>query len=228
MYPTPPSSTPDVRYCPPEDEDADPVHVDAHLLVIDKPAGLLSVPGRGEGRHDCAASRARRRFPEAMIVHRLDMATSGLLVLARGAEMHRRLSALFEGREVDKLYTAVVHGIVARDEGEVDLPLITDWPRRPMQMVCHRTGKASLTHFKVLARDEAANTTRVALVPVTGRSHQLRVHMLSLGHPIVGDPLYGDRALQDRQPRLMLHATRIALPHPGTGQLLSLHSAVPF
>ena len=223
-----PSATPDVRYCPPQDGGPEIVHLDAHLMVVDKPAGLLSVPGRGEGREDCVASRMQRRFPEALIVHRLDMATSGLLVLARGPGMHRRLSALFHEREVEKAYTAVVHGLVTEDEGEVDLPLITDWPRRPMQMVCHLRGKASLTRFRVLARDEEAGCTRMALEPVTGRSHQLRVHMLALGHPIVGDPLYGDAAVQAAHPRLMLHACSLTLPHPGTGQMLTWHSAPPF
>jgi tRNA pseudouridine32 synthase/23S rRNA pseudouridine746 synthase len=228
MSSSPPSATPDVSYLPPEDTDLKLVHIDEHLLVVDKPAGLLSVPGRGEERADCMMSRVQKRYPEAMIVHRLDMATSGLLVLARGPEMHRRLSALFHGREVDKQYTAVIHGLLATEEGEVDLPLITDWPRRPMQMVCHREGKASLTYFRVLSRDETLPSTRVELEPVTGRTHQLRVHMLSLGHPIVGDPLYGDQALQASHPRLMLHACRLALPHPGTGQRLSVSSTAPF
>jgi tRNA pseudouridine32 synthase/23S rRNA pseudouridine746 synthase len=228
MSASPPSATPDVRYCPPEDLALDIVHLDEHLIVIDKPAGLLSVPGRGDGREDCAVSRVQRRHPEALIVHRLDMATSGLLVFARGPDMHRRLSALFHEREVEKYYTAIVHGLLEVDEGEVDLPLITDWPRRPMQRVCHRDGKASLTYFRVLSRNEPLGSTRVALSPVTGRSHQLRVHMLALGHPIVGDPLYGDRAMQALHDRLMLHATRIELPHPGTGKTLSLCSAVPF
>lgn len=228
MSSSPPSATPEVRYSPPQDVALDIVHLDEHLIVIDKPAGLLSVPGRGDGREDCAVSRVRLRHPEALIVHRLDMATSGLLAFARGPDMHRRMSALFHEREVEKYYTAIVHGLLATDEGQVDLPLITDWPRRPMQMVCHREGKASLTYFRVLARDEAQGTTRVALAPVTGRSHQLRVHMLALGHPIVGDPLYGERAMQVPHARLMLHATRIELPHPGTGQTLSLRSAAPF
>ncbi len=228
LPPSPPSTTPEVAYTPPEDAGLAIVHLDEHLLVVDKPAGLLTVPGRGEGRADCLVSRVQRRYPDALVVHRLDMATSGLVVLARGATMQRRLSALFQGREVNKVYTAIVHGLIEPDEGQVDLPLITDWPRRPMQMVCHRQGKAALTHFKVLTRDAQQGWTRVALAPVTGRSHQLRVHMLALGHPIVGDPLYGDRVAQQAHPRLMLHASRLMLPHPGTGQWLSTDSAVPF
>lgn len=225
---TPPSATPDVHYSPPEDTALDIIHLDDHLLVVNKPAGLLTVPGRGEGRADCLVSRVQRRYPEALVVHRLDMATSGLVVLARGAVMQGRLSVLFQEREVEKQYTAIVHGLLMPDEGEVDLPLTTDWPRRPMQMVSHQHGKASLTYFKVLSRDERLHCTRVALAPVTGRSHQLRVHMLALGHPIVGDPLYGERAMQEHYPRLMLHASRLALPHPGTGEMLSWSSVAPF
>lgn len=228
MSSSPPSSTPDVRYCPPPDAGPAIVHLDEHLLVVDKPAGLLSVPGRGPERADCMVGRVQLRLPEALAVHRLDMATSGLLVLARGPVMQRRLSALFQEREVDKRYTALVHGLLTPDAGEIDLPLTTDWPRRPMQRVCHRRGKAALTRFSVLSRDAQGRWTRVALEPVTGRSHQLRVHMLALGHPIVGDPLYGDRALHEGHARLMLHASEIALPHPGTGRLLALHSPVPF
>jgi tRNA pseudouridine32 synthase/23S rRNA pseudouridine746 synthase len=226
--PSSPSDTPDVAYAPPEDTGLAIVHLDEHLLVVDKPAGLLTVPGRGQGREDCLVSRVQLRYPDALVVHRLDMATSGLVVLARGNTMQRRLSALFQEREVNKVYTAIVHGLIDADEGEVDLPLITDWPRRPMQMVCHRQGKASLTHFKVLAREAGKACTRVALAPVTGRSHQLRVHMLALGHAIVGDPLYGEREMQSPHPRLMLHASRLTLPHPGTGAVLSTSSVVPF
>lgn len=223
-----PSDTPDVLYSPPPDTGLDIVHQDRGMVVINKPAGLLSVPGRGEGRLDCALSRVQQRFPEALIVHRLDMATSGLLVLARGMAMQSRLSVLFQYREVEKQYVAVVHGLVERDEGEVDLPLITDWPRRPMQKVCHAQGKASLTHYKVLSRDDTLVQTRIALAPVTGRSHQLRVHMLALGHAIVGDPLYGDQVLQGQFPRLMLHACKLSLPHPETGQALHLDCPSPF
>ncbi|MGC4061474.1 MAG: RluA family pseudouridine synthase [Aquabacterium sp.] len=220
MSKSPPSATPDVVYSPPPDTGLDIVHLDAHLIVVNKPSGLLSVPGRGDGRDDCLISRAQQRFPDAMIVHRLDMATSGLLVLARGQEMQSRLSQLFQHREVDKRYVAIVHGLMQADAGEIDLPLITDWPNRPMQRVCHEHGKASQTRFAVLARDAQLGQTRVELEPVTGRSHQLRVHMLSLGHVIVGDPLYGDQAMQSRYPRLMLHASQLTLPHPMTGERL--------
>lgn len=223
-----PSATPDVVYEPPADLGLDLVHADEAMVVVSKPVGLLSVPGRGEGRQDCLASRVQLRYPDALIVHRLDMATSGLLVLGRGAEMQRVLSGHFQARRVHKRYVALLHGLTEADEGEVNLPLITDWPNRPMQMVCQVRGKPSLTHYTVIGRDEVARFTRVMLEPVTGRSHQLRVHMLALGHAIVGDPLYGDQAVQAVFPRLMLHACQLDLPHPATGQPLSLHSPPPF
>jgi len=223
-----PSFTPDVIYCPPPDQGLDLVFLDEAMLVLNKPAGLLSVPGRGEGREDCMISRAARRYDDAMIVHRLDMATSGMLVLARGQAMQRALSMLFQDRHVSKRYVALVHGLLVSDAGEVALPLITDWPNRPMQMVCHERGKPSLTRYRVLSRDAILNQTRVELEPVTGRSHQLRVHMLALGHPIVGDPLYGDQVVQAAWPRLMLHASRLTLPHPVSRVEQVFESAAPF
>jgi tRNA pseudouridine32 synthase/23S rRNA pseudouridine746 synthase len=212
---SPPSLTPEVVYQPPPDTGLELLHEDAQVLVVNKPAGLLSVPGRGDDRQDCLIHRVQRCFPEAQTVHRLDMATSGLVMLARGDESQRTLSALFRGRQVEKQYVALVHGLVAPDEGEIDLPLVTDWPRRPMQKVCHDTGKPSLTRFKVLSRDPVHGRTRVALEPVTGRTHQLRVHLLAIGHPIVGDPLYGPDAFAQggRQGgRLCLHAERLSWP----------------
>lgn len=223
-----PSFTPDVIYCPPPDSGLDVVFADEALLVLNKPAGLLSVPGRGDARQDCLLSRAARHYGDAMIVHRLDMATSGLMALARGAAMQRAVSMLFQDRLVDKRYVALVHGLLAQDDGEVDLPLITDWPNRPMQMVCRQRGKPSLTRYRVLSRDPGLRQTRVELEPVTGRSHQLRVHMLALGHPIVGDPLYGDQALQSAWPRLMLHACELALPHPVSQVVHRFERAAPF
>lgn len=204
------------------------VFQDNCLLVFNKPSGLLSVPGRGADRADCMVSRVRRCFADAQIVHRLDMATSGLLVLGRGEAMQRHLSILFQDRQVSKRYVALLHGLLVPDEGVVDLPLITDWPNRPMQMVCHERGKPSLTRYRVLHRDAARAQTRVELEPVTGRSHQLRVHMLALGHPIVGDPLYGEQDMQAAWPRLMLHASRLSLPHPVSGEPLAFDSAAPF
>lgn len=199
-----------------------PVHEDPYLLVLDKPAGLLCVPGRGEDKQDCLSARAMRQWPDALIVHRLDMATSGLVVMARGIEMQRALSAGFAERRVHKRYEAVVDGEMPlrEDWSVIDAPLMADWPRRPLQKI-DPEGKPSLTRWKtisVLAGEPAS--THVLLEPLTGRSHQLRVHLLSIGHPILGDALYGDAALQSRAPRLMLHASELGFVHPVTGQEL--------
>ena len=214
-------------YSPPPDNGLPVIFADDSIIVVDKPAGLLSVPGRGEGMDDCLAARVQARFSDALTVHRLDMSTSGLLVLARGAEMHRLLSRFFRERRIAKRYIAVVHGLMADDSGEVELPLICDWPNRPRQKVDFEIGKPSLTRFRVVSRDPAANTTRVELEPVTGRSHQLRVHMASLGHPILGDDLYGGEAtaLADR---LLLHAMDLGLFHPLTAAAIQFHSDAPF
>lgn len=185
-------------------------------LLVNKPGGLLSVPGRGEDKQDCVIHRAQAQFPEALVVHRLDMATSGLLMLARGPEWQRRLSLDFAERRVHKRYIAVVQGELAVEpEWQlVDLPLISDWPRRPRQKVCRDSGKPSQTRYRVLGRELHAGRvcSRVELEPITGRSHQLRVHMLALGHPIVGDALY---APEHPAPRLLLHASHLSLPERG-------------
>lgn len=203
------------------------MHVDAALVVIDKPAGLLSVPGRGADKADCAAARVQALYGDAQIVHRLDMATSGLLLMARGAAMQRVLSAVFQDRAVVKRYEAIVSGWVACDSGEIDLPVMADWPQRPRQKVDRLHGKPSLTRYRVLQRDPVSGTTRLELQPVTGRTHQLRVHLQAIGHPIVGDSLYAppDAASPGR---LQLHASTLQLQHPTTGQPLTLSSAVPF
>lgn len=204
---------------------ADPViHADEALVVADKPAGLLAVPGRGEAGLVNLASQLGQRFADVQIVHRLDMATSGLIVFARGADVQRRLSAAFAERRVHKRYVAVVEGEVADDEGAIDAPLVADWPHRPLQKVCGMTGKPSLTHWRVLAR--GAGWTRLSLVPVTGRSHQLRVHLRHIGHPIRGDGLYG--ALPERGPRLLLHAEALGFLHPLTAVPADFSSACPF
>jgi tRNA pseudouridine32 synthase / 23S rRNA pseudouridine746 synthase len=218
----------EVIYTPPPDEGLDLIHVDEALIVVNKPEGLLSVPGRGEDRQDCMVHRVQRRFPEALTVHRLDMATSGLLVFARGEAMQRALSVLFQDRQVNKRYVAVVKGLLAQDHGEINLPLIADWPNRPRQMVCFERGKPSQTRYAVLTRDLDKGETRVALTPVTGRSHQLRVHMLALGHPMLGDPFYGDADSQARAPRLLLHAEALSLPHPVSGEWVRWVSVPPF
>lgn len=215
-------------YQPPADEGLRVVFSDEHLVVVDKPAGLLSVPGRGERMADCLAARVQHVFSDAMVVHRLDMDTSGLVVMARGADMQRRLSGLFMNRQVDKRYVAVVHGLLAEERGEVDLPLITDWPRRPRQKVDAEQGKPSLTRYEVMIREHALRRTRVALEPVTGRSHQLRVHLMAIGHAIMGDPLYGPDDVRADGSRLLLHACQLAFAHPATGQALNLRSEAPF
>jgi tRNA pseudouridine32 synthase/23S rRNA pseudouridine746 synthase len=203
------------------------LHADPHLLVVDKPAGLPSVPGRPLALQDCAASRARALYDDALTVHRLDMATSGLLLLARGPDMQRALGRLFEHRQVDKRYEAVVAGRPATEEGRIDLPLMADWPRRPRQIVDHQQGKPSLTHWRVLAED-AEGTTRLELQPHTGRSHQLRVHLSAIGHPILGDDLYAPPAVCLASARLLLHATRLVFEHPALGKAVSFHSPAPF
>ena len=215
------------RPSPPSWPPVEIIHADSALVVIDKPAGLLSVPGRGADKADCAVSRVQAQFADALTVHRLDMATSGLLLFARGAEMQRVLSVMFETRDVVKHYEAVVEGIVEQDDGEIDLPLFADWPQRPRQKVDPVHGKPSLTRYRVLHRDPATRTTRLSLQPLTGRTHQLRVHLMAIGHPIAGDTLYSTPEASSSA-RLMLHATRLELRHPATARPLGLTSAVPF
>ncbi len=216
------------------------VYQDAHLIVLDKPADLLSVPGRGPERADCLSARVQALWPDALIVHRLDMATSGLLVMARGIEAQRQLSMAFARRQTHKRYEAVVWGTLhpsdataSADEWQViDRPLIVDWPNRPRSIVCPDTGKPSHTRWRVLRHEQHANTyaplTRVALEPVTGRSHQLRVHLQHIGHPIVGDTLYAPATAQAAAPRLWLHACQLGLAHPATGVWCEWQSPVPF
>jgi tRNA pseudouridine32 synthase/23S rRNA pseudouridine746 synthase len=204
------------------------LHLDEALVVVRKPAGLLSVPGRGPERADCVSARVQAQVHDALIVHRLDMATSGLLLMARGLESQRRLSRLFAERQIAKRYTAVVAGQVSGDAGEVALPLVCDWPNRPRQIVDHTTGKPALTRWQVITRGPHHDTTRLALEPVTGRSHQLRVHLQSIGHPIVGDELYAPEIWQRAANRLLLHACHLAFAHPFTGAALVFDDAVPF
>ncbi len=208
-----------------------PLHfLDDELIVTDKPTLLLSVPGRGPDKQDCLLSRLAAEYGEVHAVHRLDWETSGLMVVARNKAAHRALSRQFQEREVDKQYIAVVYGVVAEGRGEVDLPLICDWPNRPRQKVDWEQGKPSLTRWEVIERE--ADRSRLLLSPVTGRSHQLRVHMLAMGHPILGDPLYAPlhangEALKMAE-RLLLHATRLQFRHPVTNEALAFESPPPF
>ncbi|MFG6449737.1 RluA family pseudouridine synthase [Roseateles sp. BYS180W] len=187
------------------------VHADERLLVLNKPPGLLAVPGRGADKQDCLWHRVLAQYPDALVVHRLDQATSGLLLFARGAQAQRELSACFAQRRVRKHYVAELSGRFAHPgaTGSVDLPLRADWPNRPRQMVDVDAGKPALTHWEVLS--QSCDRTRVKLEPHTGRSHQLRVHMLSLGHPIVGDALYAPPSASSASPRLLLHACALEL-----------------
>lgn len=202
----------------------DPVYLDDFLVVVEKPAGLLAVPGRGADKQDCLSTRLQADLPDTLTVHRLDMATSGLMVFGRGAEMQRALSRLFHERKVEKRYIAAVAGRVVVPAGEINLPLMADWPNRPMQIVNEERGKPSLTRYRALAYVEDTDTTRVELEPVTGRTHQLRVHLAAIGHSIMGDTLYGGR----QAARLMLHACALGFRHPGTGAVLSFSSQPTF
>jgi tRNA pseudouridine32 synthase/23S rRNA pseudouridine746 synthase len=214
-------------YAPPPDSGIDFVYRDEFLLVVNKPPGLLSVPGRGDEKSDSLTTRVKKEFPDALSVHRLDMSTSGLMVLALGKEMHGHLSRLFRERKVSKRYVALVAGRLDPAVGVVDLPLGSDWPNRPRQQVDFARGKSSLTHYRLLAYDADTNTSRVELEPVTGRTHQLRVHMTVIGHPIVGDALYGGAADATAE-GLLLHASVLSITHPFSTESLTLASEAPF
>lgn len=215
----------DSTYSPP-DAPLTILHADHAIVVVDKPSGLLSVPGRGEDLADCLIARLQGVYPEALLVHRLDRDTSGVMVFALTRHAQRHLSAQFEARKTRKIYRARLWGHLTPREGRVDLPLIVDWPNRPRQHVDHVNGKPSVTDWKVIAHDPDG-TTRVRLFPLTGRSHQLRVHMRELGHPILGDDLYAEGPARDF-PRLMLHAETLRFTHPETGKGVSFSAPVPF
>jgi len=204
------------------------VFIDESFLIAEKPADLLCVPGRGEDKQDCLLRRLHANFPEALIVHRLDMATSGLVLLARSKAAQRVLSIQFQQREVEKRYLAMVSGLVRQDSGTINLPLGADWPNRPRQKVDYQRGKAAVTYFRVLKRDRLQGVSTLELSPVTGRTHQLRVHLEALGHPILGDKLYGDEKVSRASDRLLLHACEIGFTHPQTAQRVSFHSQAGF
>ncbi|MDX5382552.1 MAG: RluA family pseudouridine synthase [Rhodobacterales bacterium] len=214
----------DIAYSPPTDP-LTILHEDHEIVVLDKPAGLLSVPGRGPDLADCLITRVQAVFPQALLVHRLDRDTSGVIVFALTPHAQRNLSMQFEEKRTKKTYQARLQGLLEPREGTVDLPLIVDWENRPRQMVCHATGRPAQTDWRVLRYE--GETTRVRLLPRTGRTHQLRVHMLAMGHVILGDSIYATGAALDH-PRLMLHAEELRLNHPETGRGMSFRAPVPF
>ncbi len=212
------------EYTPPDDP-LDFLHDDAELVAVNKPDGLLSVPGKGPHLADCLMSRLLAVYPHALLVHRLDRDTSGVMVFALTPHAQRHLNQQFQTRTARKAYVARLSGRLEPKTGTVDLPLIVDWPNRPRQMVCHDTGKSSTTDWRVLCYEDGA--TRVRLTPQTGRTHQLRVHMQALGHPILGDPLYADGAARDYD-RMMLHAEELRIKHPNSGMSLKFRAKAPF
>ncbi len=201
------------------------LHEDRETLVVNKPSGLLSVPGKTEDLADCLLKRVQVAFPDALLVHRLDRDTSGVMVFGMTAHGQRHLSMQFEKRVVKKVYVARVAGRFVERSGEIDLPLIVDWPNRPLQMVCHKTGRAAFTEWKLLKT--GCQESRLRLMPKTGRSHQLRVHCLAIGHPILGDRLYAPETA-DNYPRMMLHAEELRLNHPESGKGMKFRSKSPF
>ena len=222
--------SPDDHYNPPAQTELPVVYVDDAMLVLNKPAGLLTVPGRGEAKQDCLSKRAQDVYPEALIVHRLDRDTSGLVVMARGIVAQRAINLSFEKRLVDKRYEAVVIGLlpVSEDWQEIDLPLLVDWPNRPKRTVNYAEGQQALTRWRCIGVDTARGCSRVELEPVTGRTHQLRVHMQALGHPMLGDTLYATPEALALSDRLQLHARTLSIPHPVSGQMMEFTAPVPF
>lgn len=212
-------------YAPP-DTPLKILHEDHEIVVAEKPSGLLSVPGRGEDKADCLIARLRAVYPTVLLVHRLDLDTSGVMIFGLTPHAQRFLSKEFETRGTKKHYIARLAGRLEPRTGRVDLPLIVDWPNRPRQHVDHENGKPAQTDWRVLRHD--GDTTRVRLTPITGRSHQLRVHMLELGHPILGDPLYATGPARDDHPRLMLHAESLRIRHPDSGAHMTFSAKAPF
>lgn len=215
----PAESPPSVYLVPHSREAVRILHEDADLLLVRKPHLLLSIPGRHPLNRDCLIGRLQRDHPQARIVHRLDLDTSGIMVVPLHRESHAHLSRQFQQRRVHKQYHAVVHGCVTGESGEIDLPIAPDWPNRPRQIICHRRGKPALTRYRVLERH--ADRTRLLLEPVTGRSHQLRIHLRELGHPILGCDLYAHPEALAMSDRLLLHATALGFEHPRTGEWLT-------
>jgi tRNA pseudouridine32 synthase/23S rRNA pseudouridine746 synthase len=211
-------------YAPPDDP-LDVIHADHEILIVNKPSGLLSVPGKGPHLADCLIGRVQVAFPQALLIHRLDRDTSGVMVFALTRHAQRHIGLQFEKRMTKKTYVARVWGTLEPKKGTVDLPLIVDWENRPLQKVCHETGKSAQTDWRVMRSD--ARESRVRLMPKTGRSHQLRVHMLSLGHPILGDPFYAQGEARQYE-RLMLHSEELRLRHPDGGEGVKFRAKAPF
>ncbi|MGE4612076.1 MAG: bifunctional tRNA pseudouridine(32) synthase/23S rRNA pseudouridine(746) synthase RluA [Paracoccaceae bacterium] len=209
----------------PSDDPIEILHKDEALLIVNKPSGLLSVPGRLEIHKDSLETRLRAMYPETLLVHRLDVPTSGVMVFARTKAAQRHIGMQFEKRQTRKTYVARVWGHLAEDNGHIDLPLIVDWPNKPRQKVCHETGKPSQTEWVVLERED--NATRVRLHPRTGRTHQLRVHMMAIGHSILGDRFYADDAALMAADRLQLHAEELVFRHPEGGAEMTFRAEVP-
>jgi len=212
------------EYSPPNDP-LDVVHADHEILIVNKPSGLLSVPGKGPHLADCLMARVQDAFPTALLIHRLDRDTSGVMVFALTPHAQRHIGLQFEKRQTKKTYIARVWGVLEPKTGTVDLPLIVDWENRPLQMVDHENGKQAQTDWRVIRSKNGES--RVRLMPRTGRSHQLRVHMLALGHPILGDPFYATGEARDH-PRLMLHSETLQFRHPDGGQGTRITAKCPF
>lgn len=217
---------PEFVYTPPT-EKPEVVYHDDELLVVNKPSGLLSVPGRKPEHQDCLELRIKQQYPQARIVHRLDMDTSGIMIMAMNEQTHRNLGLQFERRKTDKEYIARIWGDIEGDSGHIDLPLICDWPNRPLQKIDLTRGKEAQTNWSVLHR-ENGKYTRVSLKPITGRTHQLRVHMAEIGHPILGDDFYAHEQAFKAEPRLQLHAYRLEVHHPSDGRRIEFKAECPF
>ncbi len=213
-------------YAPPVEPYLSVLAEDDDYIVLNKPSGLLSVPGKYDHLKDCLEARVQEKYPSATTIHRLDMDTSGVIVMALTPHGHRHIGQQFEKRRTQKVYQARVFGVMAQDEGVIDLPLRCDWPNRPKQMVDHELGRKAITRWQVIGREEAV--TRVALFPETGRSHQLRVHMLELGHPILGDNFYAPEKAKVGVERLQLHAERLSFMHPRCKKVMNYEASCPF
>jgi len=216
-----------ISYTPPLHNGLEILYHDEYLIIINKPSGLLSVPGRGIEKSDCLLSRVKIEYPNADIVHRLDMPTSGIIIFSLQTDIQKSLSKLFEQKKINKRYIAKVYGELECNSGIINLPLIADWPNRPKQKVDFMSGKPSKTKYELISTDANFNSL-VKLVPVTGRSHQLRVHMAALGNPVLGDALYGNDESREASSRLLLHAENISFIHPASNVEININCPADF